>query len=941
MASSEGKNGASAAGAPLPKRAGAWPEVARIVIPYALFAGLWIFLSDAVLEYVTSHHETHLRLQNLKGVLFVAVTALLLAILLHHLVTRLQAGQRQLTASREHMRGLLDTLTDMVWIKSPDGRYLEITPRAARLFGHTPAEMIGHSDHELLPQALADRLHGADRTAMDSGRACGIDEWLTFPPDNHQELLHIIESPLQAPDGELLGTLGIAHEATAAHAARQAEYQALVRTETVFHACPAAIVLSRMSDGIIVEANDAFTELFGWTRDELRGRSDVDIWPDAGAYAAWRRALTAEGRLAEHETRLLDRKGEPHPVSISARIIAIDGVPHEVAFILDIGPRVAAEEKARKLHERFVRAFQAAPVAALITRLRDGILVDVNEQAIREYGGTQDDLIGRTAIENRLWKDPADREAMIARVRENGSVENFESVSLSRSGQRQNISVSATLIPLDDEPHLLAYVVNVTETVRARELLASHNQILQGIAGNAPLEQTLDGLVSLVENQFDKLIASIMLLDDKGRLRIGAAGSLPAAYRAAIDGLTIGEGRGACAAAAFRGQPVDCEDIASDPLWARLREAAAEASLGACCSLPVFDPEGDVLGTFSVHAQRPGRMPEGLRPLLETLTRTAAIAIHRKRAEAALQASERRWVLALNAAGHGLWDWDLRSGSVLFSDRWKTMLGHDPSEIPDRLDEWTSRVHPDDMPKVMAAIEAHRRGELPVYRSEHRMRERNGHWKWILDQGMVVETDADGTPTRMIGTHTDIDDFRAVIDRQRRLEMAVEQSSNSIVITDAQGIIEYVNAAFVATTGYTPEETLGRRAGFQKSGQTPPETYASLWQALTRGESWRGEFINRHKNGDLIVCFTSISPVRQADGTISHYLSVQEDITEKTRLASELARHRDHLEELVAVRTAELEAANLRLQTSDARLNAVFEMSQRVASLDERALLCL
>ncbi len=929
--------------APSPKPA-VWPEVARVVVPYLIFAGLWILFSDAALERLAPDQATLLRLQTVKGGLFVAVTAGLLALLLHRLVVRLQSGQRQLAASEARLRGLLDGLPDMVWLKSPEGRYLEITARAARVFDRPPAAVIGRSDHELLPRQVADELRANDLAAIAAGCARSNDEWLTFPQDGHQELLRVVKSPLYDADGNLVGVLGIAHDITAMHASRQAEHRALIRAETAFHASPAAIVLTRMDDGGFIEANDTFARLFGWPKDELGGRNagDIGLWPSEQARLAYRLALSARGSLADYETTLVDRRGHPHFVSISAKIIEIDATPHQIAFILDITQRINAEQEVHKLRERFTKAFQAAPVAACITRLRDGLLVEVNEQLTREYEWPREELLGRATVEAGLWGNAADRAAMVAALRDTGIVENFESIGVSRNGRRRNISLSATVISLDNEAHLLAYIVDITEAFRARQLVTGHNLILHGIAADAPLPQTLDGLTRLVENQFDGTAASILLLDDSGRrLRIGAAGSLPADYNTLVDGLEIGESAGSCGTAAFRGEPVEVDDIATHPLWSGFRGIARDFGFAACWSMPVLDPEGTVLGTFAIYARRPGAMPDGLRPLLETLAQTAAIAIHRKRAEAALRASERRWILALDAAGHGVWDWDLRNDTVFFSDRWKSMLGYAPDEIRNDLDEWKSRVHPDDLPGAMAVIAAHRRDEQPTYRSEYRMRDRDGRWKWILDQGMVVEFDADNAPTRMIGTHTDIDDFRATIDQLQRLQLAVEQSSNSIVITDAEGTIQYVNAAFVATTGYSREEAVGRRAGFQKSGQTPPATYASLWQTLKRGDSWRGEFINRHKDGTPIVCFASISPVRLADGSVSHYLSVQEDITEKTRVASELAQHRHHLEELVAARTAELEEANRRLQISDTRLNAMFEMSQQAASLDERELLQL
>ncbi len=143
--------------------------------------------------------------------------------------------------------------------------------------------------------------------------------------------------------------------------------------------------------------------------------------------------------------------------------------------------------------------------------------------------------------------------------------------------------------------------------------------------------------------------------------------------------------------------------------------------------------------------------------------------------------------------------------------------------------------------------------------------------------------------------------------RVRTLSLAVDQSPNSIIVTNLAGEIEYVNDAFVEISGYGRDEVIGRNPRLLQSGWTPPETFRSLWGALRAGRSWHGEFRNRRKNGDLYVELAHIAPVHQLDGRITHYLAIKEDITEKTRIAQELDRHRADLERLVTERTAELE----------------------------------
>jgi PAS domain S-box-containing protein len=143
----------------------------------------------------------------------------------------------------------------------------------------------------------------------------------------------------------------------------------------------------------------------------------------------------------------------------------------------------------------------------------------------------------------------------------------------------------------------------------------------------------------------------------------------------------------------------------------------------------------------------------------------------------------------------------------------------------------------------------------------------------------------------------------------RKLMLALEQSPESIAITNLDAEIEYVNEAFLRNTGYTRDEVLGQNPRIVQSGRTPKSTYEAMWQTLLEGRSWKGEFINKRKDGSEFVEFAIVTPLRQADGRVTHYVAVKEDITEKKRIAGELDEHRHHLEEQVQKRTLELAAA--------------------------------
>ncbi len=128
---------------------------------------------------------------------------------------------------------------------------------------------------------------------------------------------------------------------------------------------------------------------------------------------------------------------------------------------------------------------------------------------------------------------------------------------------------------------------------------------------------------------------------------------------------------------------------------------------------------------------------------------------------------------------------------------------------------------------------------------------------------------------------------RAAAERLRKLSQAVEHSSAGILITDRRGLIEYANARFTQMSGYTPEEVIGRSPGVLKSGETSRDEYARLWATISRGEAWHGDFHNRRKDGTLYWERTTIVPIVDAAGAVTHFLNIKDDVTEARSLEAQ------------------------------------------------------
>ena len=236
--------------------------------------------------------------------------------------------------------------------------------------------------------------------------------------------------------------------------------------------------------------------------------------------------------------------------------------------------------------------------------------------------------------------------------------------------------------------------------------------------------------------------------------------------------------------------------------------------------------------------------------------------------------------------------------------RCMTPIDIQPQFTPDSFEDLAETLRQDEKPELMFTT-VHRRKDQTMYPVEIHLQYMEEH------------------PSVFVAVVRDIDERLRMESELSKLAQAVEQSPESIVITNLKAEIEYVNEAFLEATAYTREEVIGRNPRFLQSGKTPPETFESLWATLNSGQAWQGEFFNQNKLGHEYIEHAIITPIRNPQGKVTHYVAVKDDISEKKQLTQELEAHRHHLEELVGERTAQLAEAREKAESAN-RAKSVF-----------------
>lgn len=607
----------------------------------------------------------------------------------------------------------------------------------------------------------------------------------------------------------------------------------------------------------------------------------------------------------------------------------------------NITERRLAEEFLREREEHYRAIFNGVQDAILVETL-DGRILAVNDRACEMYGYTREEFLTKTVADLVPPNEP-----VLLRESDPGS-SMLETYNLRASGERFPVEVSGRVQTLGGREILLIIVRDVTERKHTEDVLRWQNaylaalqkttlELLSELELDTLLENIIEragalvgvnsGLLALLEPQLGKMLPFV------------ARGALEIALR---DEIVAGEG--------FTGKiwqsraPLLVQDYDH---WEHRLPTFPKGVISSLVGVPLLS-KGEVIGVLALGHEfaSPKKFTPQDIEILSQFAHLAALAIEnaslfsgarreleeRRQAEKALAESEERYRTLVEQLPVMVYVDDVQSElpvTRFVSPRVHEILGYSPEEwMAGDFAIWEQAIHPEDRDHVIQRYLACVK-EGVLFSETYRMFRRDGHLIWVRDTASV-QKDEHGKPLRAQGILQDITEIKEAEAAMRLQSAALEAADNAIVITDRNGTIHWVNSAYTRLTGYTLQEAFGKTPRILYSGMQDDAFYKHLWDTILAGKVWRGELINKRKDGSLYHEEQTITPILDSSGQVTHFIGVKQDITARKQTQAKLDRH---IERIAVLR--EIDQAIV--SNFDMRVSLNFLLSRAVKLLEADA----
>lgn len=515
--------------------------------------------------------------------------------------------------------------------------------------------------------------------------------------------------------------------------------------------------------------------------------------------------------------------------------------------------RKIIEKELRESEKQYRRIFETSNDGIFIVN-KNEIIELVNKKFVEITGYGEEELIG---FDQKMLIDKSELEDQHRRFEERrkGKYDNYERRMVRKDGSKIYVLISTTPIINDEFEGSLAMVTDITERKMAEERIAQSEMKYREVVENAT-----------------ELISTT---DSNGNFTYVNAAGLR------YTGYTLEEMKG-----------LKFIDIIPDSYKLKVLKfyyrQKLEKDLQSYFEFPIKRKNGEILW-ISQNATLLFQNEKviGFHFIARDIT-------SRKRMEDALRDSEKRYRSLFEKSLAAVFSSTLEGKLVECNQAFADLLGY---ESPEEMKLINAReLYPslDDRQKFLEVL--HNSNEVKKF--ELRLKKKNGDIVDVLDKVELLKDDKNGEAI-IRGTMFDITGLKRAQQTVNHLNIAIDQSPVSVVITNLAGEIKYVNQQFLKLSGYSKDEVIGKNPRILKSGRTPAETYKEFWDTVKSGKTWKGEFTNKKKNGTIYIESAVISPVKNSNGEITGYLAVKEDITDRKKMEEALKQSEDHYRDLV------------------------------------------